>query len=840
MPSLTHMEINEAQSFLEKHGHVPLQLNDALDVHLHELRTLLQDALLIEHATIPVYLTMLYTLKPGAPWRVTECIRSVVVEEMLHFALVGNLLNAIGGKPSIYSASFMPDYPTWLPHKVDNMKVRLLSFSKEAVEQGRQIEKASYIRADSVLRGPAEGMSIGEFYTYIESKLRATVLHFGPDAVFCGDPQLQIPPHAFYYDGGGDLVEVHDLPSAIRAIELIKDQGEGASYGIWTGSESEEMGGYVEVAHYFRFDEIYQERLYTKGDTIESGPTGKAMPVPWDHVYPIVPDAKLKDYPFQSEVRRQIEAFNTRYCELLYILQQAFEGQPDLLLKGVVGMCTLRDDFECITRNPFPGREGFYAAPTFEFVEGLDSKTDRQPAPPSGSCPHTQRYNSNQAAFYALQDAYAAGDLNAALSTMTPDVLWDISGPSNVPYTGTYYGHTGFTDFWTKLGQTVQIGRAGVNSVFFEGNQAVGLGGEEGRVLSNNAPYHYDWAVLYQFDEHHKIRRMRQYYDPSRIEAAILGPTWPSHSTSKQRPPSQPKGALKMSNDIKQGQPLPTVPEGFTMPFYYSSLTNVGIFYLVPSERVEPFLKDTGLTAALFHGQALVSYNFQLYTGQFASGLHTPPEQWSSVGAAITQELELNIICFPTTQIGRVADVSFEQFVLGDEQSKLMGNHRVHVPCDADIAIQAGKKLFGEPKFKTTFKVNLSSLNPVRENTMPYQPEWVETWGFRVDDPNDSAISICTCIADLTGMKGYPGNFSPITEYGTHQERLIGCRWNILQPMKTYFLDDQTASRVQLTYGESDHIMKRDMQLLLDGCTPRAIRTFNSAPAAIQSRAYYP
>ena len=43
-----------------------------------------------------------------------------------------------------------------------------------------------------------------------------------------------------------------------------------------------------------------------------------------------------------------------------------------------------------------------------------------------------------------------------------------------------------------------------------------------------------------------------------------------------------------------------------------------------------------------------------------------------------------------------------------------MGNKRVHVPCDSDTAISAGANLFGEPKFKTTFQVNLASRNPTR------------------------------------------------------------------------------------------------------------------------------
>jgi len=285
---------------------------------------------------------------------------------------------------------------------------------------------------------------------------------------------------------------------------------------------------------------------------------------------------------------------------------------------------------------------------------------------------------------------------------------------------------------------------------------------------------------------------------------------------------------------------LPSIPAPFTMPFYYASLTNVGVYYLVPKERVIPFLNQTGLSPALFDDRAMVSFNFQLYCGQFSSGVGVPEEKWSSSGASLTQELELNIVAWPTAREAQLAPVDYRQFIVDGEQTKLYGNHRVHVPCDAPIAIQAGEQLFGEPKFQTTFKVNLASLNPGRTDAAVYQPEWVTSWGFRVDDPKESAKAIFTCVVNTAGLTAIPGNISPITEYGFHDGKLIGCRWNILQPFDTFFLDKKHGDAVKLTLGASHHQMRQDMAALLDGVAPVAVQTFNSAPAAIQSRAYYP
>jgi hypothetical protein len=81
----------------------------------------LQNAVRLEHATVPPYLTALYTLKPGgAGVRVAAGIlRGIVEEEMLHMALACNILNAIGGTPRIAEPGFIPDYPGPLPMGIE-------------------------------------------------------------------------------------------------------------------------------------------------------------------------------------------------------------------------------------------------------------------------------------------------------------------------------------------------------------------------------------------------------------------------------------------------------------------------------------------------------------------------------------------------------------------------------------------------------------------------------------------------------------------------------------------------------------------------------------------------
>ena len=278
-----------------------------------------------------------------------------------------------------------------------------------------------------------------------------------------------------------------------------------------------------------------------------------------------------------------------------------------------------------------------------------------------------------------------------------------------------------------------------------------------------------------------------------------------------------------MSNIRKKDRGMPPVPAGFQMPFYYASLVNCAMYFPAEPGALRPYLKGKPVKAALFDGQGLVYFNYQLYTAHFPGFM------------SLVTEIELNIVGYPAAAEGRAPDLSLREFVAGEDQTKLYGNLRVHVPCDNPMAIKAGVELFGEPKFQTTFNASLPS---------PNDPT-VETWQFICNDPaatdptkHDGGY-IFKADADLRGLDAVAGNVSPTTEYGIVGGRLIGARWNILEPHRTYFLDAKQAKRVAVSYGTSAHPMKGDMQALIGKAPCAAVQTFASEPRAIQSRAYY-
>jgi hypothetical protein len=59
---------------------------------------------------------------------------------------------------------------------------------------------------------------------------------------------------------------------------------------------------------------------------------------------------------------------------------------------------------------------------------------------------------------------------------------------------------------------------------------------------------------------------------------------------------------------MMNNQSLPPVPAKFQMPFYYASLWNCEVLYLVKAERLSPFLAGTGLQLVKFGNQGCASF----------------------------------------------------------------------------------------------------------------------------------------------------------------------------------------------------------------------------------------
>jgi hypothetical protein len=335
---------------------------------IDDLRRALQNAIRLEHSTIPPYLTALATLAGNTTSvkYARQTIRDVVVEEMLHMTLACNVLNAIGGHPVIADPGFVPSYPHELPMGVaGDLVVHLKRYSKDLIENTfMKIEEPEIPleiptrRAALAIAGAQPTITIGQFYAGVRALLTAH-----PDA-FTSDPALQVT--GFFFEPGEDI-SVVDLPSALLAIETIVEQGEG------TPKSPTDLQ--KEIAHFYRFQQ------FSKGMQIVDDPASP-FKVSFDPTKPLVIDdvadvVQMVDDPplvTYDKADWRAEQLSTEadaaYTRILTALHQGFNGKPGKVNDAVGGMFEFKTIVgellqQRITAGPNAGK---FAGPRFKYV----------------------------------------------------------------------------------------------------------------------------------------------------------------------------------------------------------------------------------------------------------------------------------------------------------------------------------------------------------------------------------------------------------------------------------------------------------------------------------------
>jgi hypothetical protein len=332
-----------------------------------DLHEALQNAIRLEHSTIPPYLTALATLSGNTPSvkYARQVIRDVVVEEMLHMTLACNVLNAIGGHPVIADSNFVPSYPHELPMGIaDDLVVHLKRYSKDLVENTFMKIEQPEIPLDIPTKPTAHALvaaahiTIGQFYAGVRALLAAH-----PE-IFTGDPALQVT--GFFFEPGEDI-SVTDLPSALLAIETIVEQGEG------TPKSPTDLQ--KEIAHYYRFQQ------FSKDMQIVDDPASPlkvsfdpAKPLTIDDtadVIQMVDDPPLVTYDKADWRAEQLSTeADAAYTRILTALHQGFNGKPNKVNDAVGGMFEFKNIVgellqQQLTAGPNIGK---FAGPRYKYV----------------------------------------------------------------------------------------------------------------------------------------------------------------------------------------------------------------------------------------------------------------------------------------------------------------------------------------------------------------------------------------------------------------------------------------------------------------------------------------
>ena len=349
--------------------------------HREALIYMLCEAAELEHGIMCQYLFAAFSLKQredeglspeelDAVTRWRRAITHVATEEMLHLALVHNLLSAIGAAPHFGR----PNLPAPAHNYPAGVNLTLVPFGEPALAhfmflerpEGMALEGAKGIDAPladavplmserDIVPQPQDFATVGHLYRSIELGFAHLAEKFGERHLFVGPPRAQASSESFRWR---ELVAVTDLASAQRAIDTILEQGEGAR-------------GHWEAAHFGQFVRILDEYRQMK----------RAKPA-FDPVRPVMfATVRLcrhdESVPQIGErvTSRCVDLFNVGYEILLQMFERYFahteesDAQLATLADATVTLMAgvLRPLGSLITALPVgPDHPGRNAGPSFE------------------------------------------------------------------------------------------------------------------------------------------------------------------------------------------------------------------------------------------------------------------------------------------------------------------------------------------------------------------------------------------------------------------------------------------------------------------------------------------
>jgi hypothetical protein len=304
---------------------------------VQDARAMLQKAIGVEFGTLPPYLYALYSIKPGTNAEAAQRIKSIAMQEMVHMCLACNILNALGGKPVLHPQKYPGPLPADIgPEGGEPLTLHLYPFSVEAMEQGMAIEQPEEVPDIPIqqhLAAALEGKSvtIGHFYRILDAFLST----LPPTDWTPG--RNQIVDNQFL---AGQILAVNNYPAAHKAIREIVSEGEGSQ----KGTKVNPLDFQNEVAHYYRFGEIFHDKVLTKADN----PTGYAwgpakLGVDWSGAYPAINDPGAHDFSRDSPAAQAAQAAcNAAFTAMVVALQRAVNGQDGALGEAVRMMFHLR------------------------------------------------------------------------------------------------------------------------------------------------------------------------------------------------------------------------------------------------------------------------------------------------------------------------------------------------------------------------------------------------------------------------------------------------------------------------------------------------------------------
>ena len=301
---------------------------DALAKHLHV-------AAQVELSTIPLYLYSAYSIKTKgySQWAPAQgalrTLIGVAIEEMLHLALVRNMMIAIGRGDQIrfYDPEFMPRFPSYMLNRKPDLLLELRALSTDHVDSFIELESPdpTPVGVELLEGDPGEYTSLGAFYRKIEKGFK-DLCDQGKIDWSKREVEKQYLRGFWNQFGAGKPIRIETFDDVRTALEIIIEQGEGSTEDHQTTPKRPDkpVPGFEEYTHYWKFVRI-KERI----EGIGAGNAEEDYDFDIDSedaTWPVVENPQIADFEDDERIHSLMNLFNASYCYMLCILDELFDS----------------------------------------------------------------------------------------------------------------------------------------------------------------------------------------------------------------------------------------------------------------------------------------------------------------------------------------------------------------------------------------------------------------------------------------------------------------------------------------------------------------------------------
>lgn len=299
---------------------------------LEWIKSALQIAIELEHSTLPLYLSSMFSHEVQN-YPSYNLFRSIVMEEMVHMAIACNTLAAIGGTPKIKDLN--PDFPRMgLPGNAEpDVEAVVAKLTKTQLKNFLRIEMPDFLLPDAYKT--EEYPTIAKLYNSIQDAIKANADEVRA-AMKKGGTSNQV---------GDDIgfttityVEGEDpLPQIYAGFNEIIEQGEGSPNNTLYAGESSQgelshYGRFAEIQYGHQFQEPVGEKEVTK-ENIDEFFKGHQVVFPEIVNTLVIPkdgyDKILQLDPAGAEVETHLKGFDDAYTKIMTDLEKMWNGPKD-------------------------------------------------------------------------------------------------------------------------------------------------------------------------------------------------------------------------------------------------------------------------------------------------------------------------------------------------------------------------------------------------------------------------------------------------------------------------------------------------------------------------------